>query len=138
MPEMLQENEVTIDRIENLLKDALMPCARDAGGSLRYDDDGVKTFIKVDADRKMVVMFSIWRLKESVPMEKKLAWVNELNKRLVLAKFQIVQRETLGCDYQCRYEGGLSPVQLVSTIRFFAKACRGVSQNDPAGIIMRD
>lgn len=138
MPEMLQENEITMDRIEELLKSVSMPCSRDAGGALRYDDDGVKTFIKVDADKKLVILFSVWRLKESSPMEKKLAWANELNKRLLLAKFQVVKPDMLWCDYQFRYEGGLNPAQLTSTVRLFAKACRGAGQNDPAGIIVRE
>ena len=125
MPEMLQENEITMDRIEELLKSVSMPCYRDAGGALRYDDDGVKTFIKVDADKKLVILFSVWRLKESSPMEKKLAWANELNKRLLLAKFQVVKPELC-----------LAQVQLIPHgVGLRNPVCQGDVQLYPHGVV---
>ena len=140
MLDVLQENEVTVDRLENLFKSAFMPCARTADGDLRIDDDdGVRTWIRVDADRKAVTMISVWAIKQSVPLEKKLTWINQLNCKLILVRFCVPQPDSLYCDYQLRYQGGLTPVQLVSSVRAFARVCRdAASRYDPDNIIGRD
>jgi hypothetical protein len=90
----------------------------------------------VDTERKLIVLSSVWAMRKSVTVEKKLQWINDLNGRLVLVRFRMVHPERLLCEYQLRYEGGLDPQQFISTVRLFGRVCRGAAaQNDPDRII---
>lgn len=135
MIEIIPETEVTTERLAAVFEAAFMNCTRNANGDLQIDDDAVKTIIELDTDRQCLAMFCLWGLKKNVPMEKKLVLVNELNRKLMLVKFQIVRPDTMWCDYHLCYDGELNPVQLIRTIGMFGKVCRAaVSQNDPEDI----
>ena len=127
MPDVLHEYEISMERLENLFHSAFVPCTRDPDGDIRIEEEGVRTFLKLDVEKKLIVMFSIWPMRASVSEGRKLEWINELNRKLVLVKFQMVRPDVLWCDYQLRYEGGVSPMQLVGTVRLFSRVCRGAA-----------
>lgn len=136
---LLAEADVTLERLKDVYTAAYLKAEIDDDGDLRIDDDGMKTFVRIDTKRRLLTYLAVWRLKASVPRERKLQWANTLNQDLMLVRFAIPQSQSLVCDYQFFYEGGLSPYALIHHYRQFVKVVRGaVTLKDPEKIVGTD
>jgi hypothetical protein len=137
--EILTEQEINIDRLEGLFKAAFFRAERDKDGDLVIrDEQGVNTFVKVDADKKMITFYSLWGLKSRFPEAAKLKFANELNDGLILVRFGVPHPNILWCDYQFLYEGGIAPFHIINTYRRFVNVCKGAVQRDKDDMIGRD
>lgn len=138
MSQMLREDEVSLERIEMLAKQAFITTDHDSDGDLIFGDDGVKTFVTVDKDRKMITFFMVWPLNSSFGIEEKLEYVNQLSNDTILVRFAVPKPGMLWCDYQFLYEGGISPVNIIRTYRRFLSICKAVAAKENKGIIGLD
>lgn len=137
--EVVDEEEINLRTIKTFFDSAFIKSEFDEDGDLKIEDDGLKTFIIVDEEKKMITYFSIWPLRASVPEMKKLQLVNTLNDDLILVRYCMPRPETLWCDYQVLYEGGITPYTIVNNYRMFAKVVKGTAQTkDPDDIIGTD
>lgn len=131
MSEILSEHEVSLEKLESLFKAAFLRTERDSDGDLVIrDESGVKTFVKIDKEKKLISFFSIWGLSDQIAESAKLKFVNELNDGLILVRFSLPRPTMLWCDYQFFYEGGIIPYQMIHTYRRFVSVCRGAPQRD--------
>lgn len=135
MSDFLSENEVTKEGIEKIFKSAFFPISRDKDDDLVIRDEGVNAFIRVDTDRKMVTFFTLWGLKARVSETDKLRFVNQLNDKLVLARFSMPRPTVLWCDYQFYYEGGINTFHIVNHLKRFVSVCKGAALRDTDDII---
>lgn len=138
MSEMLRDDEVSVDRIEALAKQAFISADRDKDGDLVLREGGVNTYVKVDADRKMITFFTIWGLRSRFSLEEKLQYVNGLNDGKILVRFTVSKPDMLWCDYQFLYEGGITPFNIINTFKRFVSVCRGAVAEDEKGMVGRD
>jgi hypothetical protein len=139
MDEILNDQEVSLEKVESLFKAAFIRTERDKDGDLVVrDDSGVNTFVKVDTKKKMITFFSLWGLKSRFPEEAKLKFANELNDDLILVRFVISNPTTMWCDYQFLYEGGVTPFHIVNTYRRFLSVCKGAAGRDSADMLGSD
>ena len=135
----LSEDEVTLQKIKTFFDAPFFKTEFDQYGVLKIVDRDTKTFIKVNKERKLITIFTAWRLKASVPETKKLQFVNTMNNGLIFVRFSMSGPTTLWCDYQFLYEGGITPGAIVNNYRLFAKVTReAVVKKDPEGIIGDD
>ena len=133
---LLPEEEVTLANIKSFFDAALLTAEIDEDGDLKIEEGGMKTFIKIDAEKKLISYISAWGMKPSVSELKKLQFLNRLNDKLIFVRFCMPRPTTLWCDYQCLYDGGISPYAIVSNYRMFAKVVKGaVVTQDPDDII---
>ncbi|MBN1826217.1 MAG: YbjN domain-containing protein [Candidatus Eisenbacteria bacterium] len=121
----LSEEEVTLDKIKTFFDAAFLKAEFDSDGDLKIDDEGLISYIKIDAEKKLITYFSPWAMKASIPDLKKLEFINDLNDGLVLARFCMPRSTTLWCDYQLLYDGGITPYTIISNYRLFAKVVKG-------------
>lgn len=138
MSTMLSDREVDLEHIEELFKAAFLRAERDKDGDLVVRDDGVNTFVKVDAEKKMITFFSMWGLRKRFSETDKLRFANKLNDELILVRFVVPRPNVLWCDYQFLFEGGITPFQLVNSYKRFVSVCRGAAQRDTADMIGTD
>lgn len=132
---LLQDHEITLERIESLFKAAFLRTEYDKDGDLVIRDQGINTFVKIDSQRKMITFFSLWGLKERSPEIEKLKFANRLNDNLILVRFTVARPTTLWCDYAFMYEGGITSFQLINTYKRFMSVCQGASRQDTAGVM---
>ncbi len=136
---VVPEDEVNAQALLPFLKAAFLKCEVMGDGAIKVEEDGIKTFIKVDPSKKLIAVFSLWRVKAAYPDAAKLGFVNRLNKTLIVVRFHIHNATTLVCDYQFPYENGIRPSTLVGAYRLFAKVVKGaVLTQDPDRIIGPD
>lgn len=118
---ILMPDEITVANIKPFFDVACLNAEIDKDGDLKIEDDGVRTYIRIDPKHKIITYYSSWEIKASVPEAKKLAFINRLNDKMVLVRYCIAGPTTLWCDYQCLYEGGITPYTIVNTYRQFAR-----------------
>jgi len=139
MNEIIKETDVNEKTIAAVFQQAYMDCVIDHDNDVKITDDGVRTFVRFDPERKVLTMFNVWPLRESAPLEKKLEWLNRLNNKLVLVRFTMPKPDSLWCDYQLLVAGGLNPYSLVMTYRLFLNVIRGaLSREDPEDFVGRE
>ncbi len=105
-----------------------------AGLSAEIDDDGdiditsggIRTFVRLDEDRKIMSLFSIWQLADDASLEDRVELANSLNEGIVMVRFCIRADGALWCDYQLVYEGGLTPEFILRTYMLFIEVCEAV------------
>lgn len=134
---ILPENEVTLQKIKDVLGTAMIKSEFDEDGDLMVTSDlSVKIFFKLDTEKKLIALFSLWPLKAEVPQEKKLALVNRFNDELIFVRFCMPNETTLWCDYQFSYEGGVPAFTIVNSYRLFLRVVTGaVLLKDPDDLI---
>lgn len=136
---VIAEKDINLDKIGEIFKTAFVKTEIDQDGDLAIEDDGIKTFIRVDEKKKLITFFSVWNLKASVPEIDKLKLANRLNNDLILVRFSVPNLTTLWCDYQLSYEDGIRPYSIVGSYRLFLRVTRGaVTSCDPDQIIGSD
>jgi len=128
---IIPEEEVNIKRIKTLFEAALVKCEIDEDGDLAIEEDGLKSFIMVDTEKKLLTYVSAWGFKEGTTELRKLQFANQLNDELIVVRFCIPKPDVLYCDYQLSYENGLYAYQAISTYRLFVRVVRG-------GILTKD
>jgi hypothetical protein len=138
MTQLLQQAEITIDRIEALAKQAFIDTGRDEDGDLFLLEDGVRTFVRVDTERNMITFFSVWPLRASISIEAKHELANKLNDDLIMVRFYVPRPHMLWCDFQFFYAGGVSAFQIINTYKRFSSICESVGSEENRGIVGRD
>lgn len=137
--DLLTEDEVTIPRIKAYFDAAFFKTTVDSDGDLKIEDGGMKTFVRVDPEKKLISMFSLWGLKSTASEIDKLRFINQLNDDLIVVRFCMPRSSLLWCDYQVKYERGITPFSIVNNYRLFAKVVKGaVTRDDADGIIGSD
>ena len=61
--EVIDEEEINLRTIKTFFDSAFIKSEFDEDGDLKIEDDGLKTFIVVDEEKKMITYFSIWPLR---------------------------------------------------------------------------
>ena len=92
-------------------------------------------FVKVDEERKLITMFSLWGMREEAAEADKLSFINSLNDGLILVRFCMPRPATLWCDYQLMYAGGLNSYGLVMTAKRFLNIVKGAVMKDESNLI---
>lgn len=122
---ILKDEEITSANLEALFKAASITTDRDDDGDLVLLDNGIPTFIGIDAERKLLSFYVIWGLKSRMSAEDKRAFANKLNDSLILVRFAVGGKD-LWFDYNLLYEGGLSTFTILNTYKQFASICEEV------------
>ena len=80
-------------------------------------------------------MEQIQPLAPEPALSEKLALVNRANDEKIIVRFAAPNAETLWCDYQILYEGGITPFNIMNSYRWFTKVCRGAVADIFGGMI---
>jgi len=139
MKAVLPENEMSQQTLKAYFEQAAMTAEIDSDGDLKITENGFKGFLRVDAERKIVTIFALYGMKAAAPEIQKLQLVNRLNDKIILVRFCMPKPTTLWCDYQLRYEGGLTPYYIINTYRMFSRVTRqAVAQQDTDDVVGSD
>lgn len=137
MSNLIHESEVSIRTLEKIFRAAFIKYDRDSDGDLFIEEDGICIFFRVVPDNNRLVLFTIFPLHKRINLVKKAAWANYLNNELVLVRFALSEEDRLWCDYSLYYDGGLNPIQLISTCRLFARVCRrAILEHDKDSLVV--
>ena len=137
MNDLVAEREVTLDRVEEIFKDAVLTTERD-GARLYVSEDGVNVLFRINPDRARLSMLSAWPFRHAFPDDEKLVFANSLNNWATTGRFAMPDSTGLVCDHYILFNDGLDPVQLVGTVKRFVSICHAVLGRDSAGMLGTD
>jgi hypothetical protein len=120
-------SEADIEQISNLaevLQRESIDAAIDDDGDLVATVEGTKVVVHVSEDVKLLAYMAFFSFTNAISLERKYEFVNRLNNEYMLARFSIGKQDPtlLLAEYYFPYEGGLTPVQIVTSMRHFAEA----------------
>ena len=131
--EVLAENEVTTENLATLFKRAFFSTSFDEDGALFVNTDAIRgVLVSVDEEEKALRYLVVYGVKETVPLELKLALVNKMNHGIFsFARFSIDERhpDRLVAEYCIPFEEGISAFQIVSALRLFSQSVSGAIRN---------
>lgn len=134
--EVLAETEVTIPNLAQLFKRAFFSASIDNDGDLIVQSEGPKIIVRIDEEKKLLVFMVMVRVNESATEIAKLTLVNNMNSRVVLARFAIPRSDILVADCTLPFEEGIPTFQIVATLRLLARVVPGAIRNfDESGVV---
>ena len=118
----LEEDEVSIERLQELFDAAYMDCGLDDDGDLRIATDaGPRVFVSLHEGAKMVRMMALYRLRDDVLEDEKFRLVNRMNDDMILVRFSVSDGEMLVADYYLPYTRGVSAFQIINTVKLMGR-----------------
>jgi len=125
MATLIPEYKVTVETLDGLFKRAFFKTRIDEDGDI-YVTDGPEfpIWVRIDADRKLIMLFTYMRrnLDERPPYTEKSA--NLLNATVALPSFHVISSEPRKLYATCyaSYEDGIIDSQIIGLARRFAGA----------------
>ncbi len=136
--DLIPEEEVTRDRLRELLAEVDLPTEVDQDGDLRVTTDvGTHAYVALDERRRLIKFYTAYRLREDASVAEKLNLANTLNDEVILVRFCVVGTSILVADYFLSYDRGLLPHQFLRSLSWFSQvAVQAVAAYDEDNIVL--
>ena len=123
-PPILEEADITVERLRSLLETAVIDVELDEEGDLYLTGSGVEfpIFVRLDSDRKMIQLFTYIR-KIATDDATVALRLNDLNTTFALGQFHNLE-DAIYSRHGVSFEDGLLPRQFVKIVRKFAGSFR--------------
>lgn len=122
MSDVIPEEELTIEKVLEVLRAAFFKCEVDSDGDIQVvTDHDLVVIISVDADIHVVKYATVLTLREDGTREQQQELIHLLNTEVILGRFALLAENTMSVDYFLLGDGGLTPFQLVNTLRWFSR-----------------
>jgi len=135
MNELVQDNEVNIDRLESIFKSEYYNTGHDIDGYLTVFAEGAQIFVSVDSDRKFIGFSAFWVLKERAKEIDKLRFASQLNFEYVLLRYCVPAPNMLFAIYEIPFEGGITPHFISHVLKLFLRAFSIPPMADRVGVL---
>ena len=131
----LEENEVTPENIASLFRQAFYNASVDEDEDVVIYTENLALFISINSNLKLLQYTALYEFKDFAQTSEKHSFVNSVNDEYVLVRFA-ADEDTLCADYFLPYEGGISPLQIVSSLRLFSKIVPiAINSSDDDGLV---
>ena len=127
-PQILQEADITVERLRSLLETAVIDVEVDEEGDLYLTGSGVDfpIWVRLDSDRKMIQLFTYIR-KTATDAATLALRLNEMNTNFALGQFHHLD-DAIYSRHSVSFDGGLLPRQFVKIVRRFSGSFREAIQ----------
>ena len=119
-PTFLEENEVTVENIASLFRQAFYNASVDEDDDVVIRIDDLAAFISINRNLKLLKYTALYEFEDFAPSDEKHSFVNRVNDEYVFVRFA-AEEDTLCADYFLLFEGGISPLQIVLSLRLFSR-----------------
>lgn len=133
--DFIHEDQFELGTLIALFRRVMLSFEIDAD-SLVVETESAHVRVMIDTDRKILVMRTLYRFRDSSDHEARLRLANRLNASLILVRFSVVDDDMLYADYCLLYQRGLPAFHIVNSLRRFALvACNGLRECDSEDLI---
>jgi hypothetical protein len=134
---ILEEENVNPTSVLQLFENAFLKASLDEDEDIRITTaPGSLFLVKVLPDKKMLKYASWFGFKDGVSVDKKLAFLNQLNYGVILSRFSMPEENVLLSEYFLSYEEGIQLYQVINSFRLFERVTIGaIKQFDIAHLI---
>lgn len=120
--EVITREELTIPKLHEVYRQAYMNSEIGADGDIKLELDGMLVFVKVEADKKILRLYSLFGTKPGTTRQQVLELCNRINEGLVLLRAScpsVLPDPALWLDHDLDIESGMSAEDIVSETRRF-------------------
>lgn len=135
--DVIPENEVTAERLVEVFQQAFLTATIDEFGDVRVTmEDGPKVLTSPLQSVPLVHIYTAFGFRDGAEEIDKLRLLSTLNASSILAKYSMIEPDTLFVQYFLPYYGGLLPEQLVKTLRLFVNCVlHDIHKHDSADLV---
>jgi hypothetical protein len=136
--EVITREELTIPRLHEVYKAAYMNSEIGTDGDIKLELENIKVFVKIEAEKKILRLYSLFRCKENATRPQVLELCNRINDGLVMlraacpAAFPML---ALWLDHDLDIETGMTAEDIVSETRRFRTVIGAVPGMDTEDIL---
>jgi hypothetical protein len=120
--EVITREEITIPKLQEVFKQAYMPAEIGTDGDLKLEMDGIKIFVKIEAEKKILRFYSLFGTKPGTTRQQVLELSNRINDGLVMLRAccpAAFPTPALWLDHDLDIEAGMTAEDIVSETRRF-------------------
>jgi hypothetical protein len=128
--DIISKEELTIPRLMEIYKGAYMGAEVGADGDIKLELEGLKVFVKVEPEKKILRLYSLFGAKPGTNRQQMLELCNRINDGLVMLRASCpaaLPQPALWLDHDLDTEAGLTGLEVVDETRRF----RTIFQNIP-------
>lgn len=126
MSDAISVEEMNSEKLYALFNAAYMKPEYDSDGDVRLTGpSGFHQILSLDMDKKLIKYMSMYGFKEGRGRGEKLEFINKLNNTVVFCRYSMPSDNALISDYFLSYEDGITPLQVISSMRWFDKVAAG-------------
>jgi predicted peroxiredoxin len=136
--EVITTEEITIPKVHEVYRQAYMNAEIGADGDIKLELDGMKIFVKIEADKKILRLYSLFGTKPSTTRQQVLELSNRINDGLVMLRACCPAAFTtpvLWLDHDLDIESGMTAEDIVSETRRFRTVITAVPLKDTDQIL---
>jgi len=120
--EVITREELTIPKLLEVYKQAYMPAEIGSDGDLKLELDGMKVFVKVEVEKKILRLYALFGTKPGTTRQQVLELCNRINDGLVMLRASCpaaFPTPVLWLDHDLDIESGMTAEDIVSETRRF-------------------
>ncbi len=114
-PEIIPEDQVSVQRLSELLTRAFFTHEIDEDGDLLVTVDRARMFVMLDEERKFIKFLLSYSITGGTEAQRN-AYANRLNRNYIFASFFTTEDSVAG-EYYLPYEGGVLAYQIIYALR---------------------
>jgi len=135
-PALLQDDEITLIRLQALYEQAGIRTEVDDDGDLAVHPGELKAFVHLNEANRQIRYVAYYGIDETAPRLDKLELLNRMNSDYIFARFALVDDEAISADFYLPYEGGVPAELIVESLQLFGVAVpSAIAGCNEAGLI---
>ena len=131
--EVITTDEMTIPKLHEVYRQAYINAEIGADGDIKLELDGMKIFVKIEADKKILRLYSLFGTKPTTTRQQVLELCNRINDGLVMLRAccpSAFPTPVLWLDHDLDTESGMTAEDIVSETRRFRTVITAVPLKD--------
>jgi hypothetical protein len=136
--EVITQEEITIPKLHEVYTRAFMHPETQTDGSLKLELEGLKLFVKVQPEKKILSLYALFGVKAGTPRLQVLELCNRINDGLVMVRAcspSVFPSPALWLDHDLDIEFGMTADDIVSETRRFRTVIAGVPGMDTEDVL---
>jgi hypothetical protein len=136
--EMITRDELTNVKLQEVYARAYMPAEIQPDGDVKLDLENLKVFAKVQVDKKILTLYSLFGVKEGKTRQQVLELCNRINDELVMLRASCpaaLPQPALWLDHDLDIESGMTADDIVTETRRFRTVISAISTKDTEDIL---
>lgn len=136
--EVITREELTIPKLHEVYKQAFMESEIGADGDIKLMLDGIKVFVKIEAEKKILRYYALFGTKPGTTRMQVLELSNRINDGLVMLRASCpaaFPNPALWLDHDLDIESGMTAEDIVSETRRFRTVISSIPAQDTDHIL---
>jgi hypothetical protein len=136
--DMIALQDLTLTKLEEVYRSAFIPSEITEDGTVKLELEGIKTFVKVEPEKKILRFFALFGTKPGTTRNQVLELSNRINDELVLIRAccpSALPTPALWLDHDLDTESGMTAEDIVTETRRFRQVISAMPPKDTESIL---